>query len=134
MSDLAGRSTALSPAEILRLDLWADAVFWSFNVHAYLVGSVLTRRDFRDVDVRVPLSDGDPMFEDEDRLRFIHVATSSWAQQMTGLPVDFQFQTLTDWDAQNGPVNPIGGRWRATHNGHAETPEDSDQNGRSNDV
>ena len=122
MTDLAGRSTALSPTEMLRLDLWADAVFWTFDVHAYLVGSVLTRRDFRDVDVRVPLPDDDPLFADLDRLRFMHVAVSSWAQQMTGLPVDFQFQTQTEWEAASGQVNPLGGRWRTTRNGSGSQP------------
>ena len=114
---ILGRATALSPTEMLRLDLWADAVFWTFDTHAYLVGSVLTRRDFRDVDVRVPLPDDDPLFSDPDRLRFVHVAVSSWAQQMTGLPVDFQFQTQTAWEAETGQVNPLGGRWRTTRNG-----------------
>lgn len=115
-----GRATALSPPELMRLDLWAQAFVWAFKHQPYLVGSVLTRRDYRDVDVRLPVDDDDVMFEDPDRLRLVHVAMSVWAQQVSGLPVDFQFQPWSEWTAeveQGKPRNPLGDRWRTVHGG-----------------
>jgi hypothetical protein len=115
--DLNGRATALSPTEMLRLDQWAESLTWTFEHGPYLVGSVLTRRDYRDVDVRVRLDDHDPLLADPDRLRIINVALSVWAQQASGLPVDFQFQPQSEWDANPGLRNPLGGRWRTVHRG-----------------
>lgn len=115
MADLNGRATALSPTEMLRLDQWAESLTWTFEPGPYLVGSVLTRRDYRDVDVRVRLADDDPLLANPDRLRIINVALSVWAQQVSGLPVDFQFQKASEWDADNSPRNPLGGRWRTVH-------------------
>lgn len=115
MTQLAGRVTALSPPEMMQLDLWASAFHSTFDHGPWLVGSVLTRRDYRDVDVRMVLDDDDPLFADPDRLRLLHVAISSWARQTTGLPVDFQFQPLTEWMGADGPRNPLGTRWRTVH-------------------
>lgn len=118
MVEALNRGTALSPTELLRLDQWAESLTWVFDPGPYLVGSVLTRRDFRDVDVRVSLADDDPLLADPDRLRLINVAMSVWAQQASGgLPVDFQFQKHSEWIADEGPRNPLGSRWRTVHNG-----------------
>ena len=117
-----GRGTALSPTEMLRLDQWAESLTWVCDPGPYLVGSVLSRRDYRDVDVRVRLDDDDPYMLDAavvgdhlDRLRLVNVAMSVWAQQVCGLPVDFQFQRASEWDAEDGPRDPLGGRWRTVH-------------------
>lgn len=116
MSALDGRATALSPPEMLRLDLWADTLVWTFDTDPYLVGSVLRRRDPRDVDVRLALADDDPFLANPDRVRLINVALSVWAQQVSGLPVDFQLQPLSEWRQHDGePRNPLGGRWRTVH-------------------
>lgn len=68
----------------------------------FLVGSALERRDYRDVDVRCVLPD-----EDFDRLfpkapdgpahwqptwALLCITISEWLRQVSGLPVDFQFQ------------------------------------------
>ena len=116
--DLGGRATALSPTEMLRLDGWAEALTWTFSEGLYLVGSVLTRRDPRDVDVRCRIPDDDPLLADKDRLRVVNVALSVWAQQATGLNVDFQFQSMSEFatERETGkPVNPLGTRWRTVH-------------------
>lgn len=72
----------------------------------YLVGSVLTRPDWRDVDVRCLL--------DEKEFAIIHdpmldAAVSEWLRARTGLPIDFQFQ----WSEQankefDGQRNALG--------------------------
>lgn len=123
-NDLDGRVSALSPTEMLRLDQWAESLTWLFDDGPYLVGSVLRRRNYRDVDVRQRLDDDDPLFDDTNRLRLFQVALSVWAEQSTGLPVDFQFQPRSKWDAEDGPRNPLGHRWRTlrpTKNGRSAT-------------
>lgn len=97
---------------MLLLDQWAAPLTWMFDGSPYLVGSVLTKRTYRDVDVRLGLPDDDPLILDPNRLRLFNVAMSVWAQQASGLNVDFQFQPLSEWEAQDGPRNPLGGRWR----------------------
>lgn len=118
MGEPKRRKTHLSPAELLRLDQWAAPLTWMFpfGFGPYLVGSALTKRTYRDVDVRQPVPDEDPLFADEDRLRLLNVAMSVWAQQSTGLPVDFQFQPMKEWRAEDGKDrNPLGNRWRTIH-------------------
>lgn len=134
MSDLNGRATALSPTEILRLDMWASTLVGLGDYPPCLVGSVLRRRDFRDVDVRLMVDDEDPILANPDRLRAINVAMSVWAQQVTGLPVDFQFQSRSAHAAEDGPMNPLGHLWRTTDN-DASTGADTDGNiGRSSEL
>ena len=72
---------------------------------AYLVGSVLRRPDWRDVDVRIILPDRDfeclfvpaPPETLTDQFRMlIQTAVSGMLRDATGLPVDFQVQRMTD--------------------------------------
>ena len=117
MSESSRRRCALSPTELLRLDLWAAAFTAGekFGVFSpMLVGSTMTGATYRDVDVRVILDDDDPLLADQDRLRLFHVAISVWAQQTTGLLVDFQFQSNTENQTEHAdkPRNPLGNRWR----------------------
>lgn len=111
MSDLGGRTTALSPPQLRMLDLWATAVRRSLSTDVLLVGSALRVRDPRDVDVRIILDDEDPLLAYPERLPFLHTALSEWARAMTGLPVDAQFQARSEHDAEDGPLNPLGTRW-----------------------
>jgi hypothetical protein len=67
----------------------------------YIVGSVLERPDWRDVDVRLILADevfadhfpeaGD-CWEQDAKWLLLTIAISDWLSKQTGLPVDFQFQ------------------------------------------
>lgn len=79
----------------------------------YLVGSALTKPDYRDVDVRLILSD-----DVYDRLASVtnisalNIAYSFWGQRATCLPVDFQVQRMTEANAEhNGRRHPIGTGW-----------------------
>lgn len=113
------RRCALSPTELLRLDQWAAPLnaLTPFGFGPYLVGSVMTSTTYRDVDVRQAIPDDLlPPFGHPDMLRVLNVAMSVWAQQATGLPVDFQYQPMSEWrehDAQ--PRNPLGSRWQTVH-------------------
>lgn len=87
-------------------------LFESYGV--FHVGSSLTRPDYRDVDLRciLPNKEFDKMFHGEQRdarLKFLNVAISEWIQARTGLPIDFQFQRLTDAnDEFKGTRNSVG--------------------------
>ena len=87
----------------------------------YLVGSSSQRPDFRDVDVRVILAD-------EEFDRFFAAGELFWGLfclgvsehlcRITGLPIDFQVQRMTEanekyGDAGNHPRNPLGHRNRS---------------------
>jgi hypothetical protein len=92
-----------SPA-CLRLDdfgRWVDDAFGSVP---YLVGSAAVSKQWRDVDVRLILPDGQfaelfpgyaQVHDADARWSLLCAALSGEAQQMTGLPVDFQFQSQT---------------------------------------
>lgn len=75
----------------------------------YLVGSVLTRPDYRDVDIRC-------MLDDEVDFAIVHsgfmnAAISDWLAARTGLPVDFQFQWTEQANKEfSGMRNAIGMR------------------------
>lgn len=70
--------------------------------HCYLVGSALERPDRRDIDVRLMLPDDqfDQLFPDAQGRYWEHdprwiimvVSISKWLSDLSGLPVDFQFQ------------------------------------------
>jgi hypothetical protein len=76
----------------------------------YLVGSALTKRDYRDVDVRFILSDdgwsrlfGTDSPDRPDlhpRWSVMCASISTWLQSQTGLPIDFQFQQATAANAE----------------------------------
>ena len=83
----------------------------------YLVGSVLERPTYRDVDVRLILRD-----DNYDRLtdaewQLLGFMVSRHLAAVTGLPVDFQFQRQTEANAAYGdkPRNPLGLRGFDVH-------------------
>lgn len=110
----------LSPPDFQRLDLACYAIYRAYGA-AYLVGSVLTRKSFRDIDLRCILSDDeyDRMFPPDDRdsprkLCLLNIALSRMIadQAQVPWPIDFQFQRMTDANAEfDGMRNPMGVRW-----------------------
>lgn len=84
----------------------------------YTVGSSLQRPDWRDVDVRLIMSDegfaalfpdaGDH-WECDPRWLLLTVAISERLSRQTGLPIDFQFQPQTHANKRHpGPRNAMG--------------------------
>lgn len=90
----------------------ACAVLNDAGCGAYLVGSVMERANFRDVDLRCILDDEDfdQRFGGQRvRLRLMNAAISEWVAARTGLPIDFQFQSMTEAAQYKGkPGNPMG--------------------------
>lgn len=91
----------------------------AFGLHLYLVGSSLTKRDYRDVDLRLilPDEDYDRMFPgigdspQRDALWSLMCSSISlYLSQHSGLPVDFQIQQRTAANAEepDGQRNAIG--------------------------
>lgn len=70
--------------------------------HCYLVGSALDSPDRRDIDIRLIMPDAefDALFpgaqkrywEHDPRWLVMTISISRWLSELSGLPVDFQFQ------------------------------------------
>lgn len=88
----------------------------------YVVGSALERPDWRDVDIRLIMSDQDfekefpgagPVerghWEFDPKWLLLTVSISQHLSAVTGLPIDFQFQPQSHANARHkGPRNAIG--------------------------
>lgn len=88
------------------LDMAVRPVVQAFEaLGCYVVGSALERPDWRDVDVRLMMTDDafarefpdahDGLWELDPRWLLLTVAISAHLSKLTGLPVDFQFQPQT---------------------------------------
>lgn len=92
----------------------ACKVLQPFGFGTYHVGSSLNRPDYHDVDLRCILADSefDAMFGGDDRstrLLFLNTAVSEWLAARTGLPIDFQFQRMTEANEKfDGHRNAVG--------------------------
>lgn len=104
----------LTVPQFHRLNWACFPIRQAFGSPPYLVGSVLRRADFRDVDLRLLMCDarGGTDFEAEPaRLLLLNCAISEWLSRSTGLPIDFQFQTEAEWDRyedEHMMRNPMG--------------------------
>ncbi len=106
-----------APALFL-LDQACIVVGWAFDSTPYLVGSSLTTRTYRDVDVRVILDDevydrwfpGPGHQSTHPLWSLLCSAISSQLASTTGLPIDFQLQSRSDMEAKyaNKPRHPLG--------------------------
>ncbi len=112
----------MSRANFLYLPQWNLLNDWCHliridypDVHGpFLVGSAISKRDYRDVDIRmiVPNRLFDRWFVGakhypypRGKLAHMNTAYSLYAQQATGLPVDFQFQRMTDANKEYATAN-----------------------------
>ena len=108
------RATSLGPQDIFLLDQWGRQLQEAFGETPYLVGSVARAADnWRDVDVRML----DSLSASSLGRRTLNVALSLWGRQITGLPIDFQFQGEEEFHSYANEVrNPLGPRsktgWR----------------------
>lgn len=114
------RADYLPPQSLFGLHSAAHEVMESYDsLGVYLVGSCLTRKDYRDVDVRCIMRDEDferefPKNEHGHRPRYmlLCLSISAWFRHVTGLPVDFQFQKMTPanerYPSREHPRNALG--------------------------
>lgn len=117
----------LSPPDLHRLDWACVPIRKAFGDPPYLVGSVLTRPDFRDIDLRLILDDdviermfgADDLYGLPDRpsphpLRMLlNIALSDLIASAANAPapIDFQIQSMTEANVpEHGMRNPMGVR------------------------
>lgn len=103
----------LGPSQMRGLDLACIPLRQAYGT-PYLVGSVNTRRDFRDVDVRLILPDKHHLFRKGGRADALNFMISEYLRAATGLPVDFQFQPRSEANEYPTGRNPLGVRWEPT--------------------
>jgi predicted nucleotidyltransferase len=106
------------PQEIL-LQQFGELIHDAFGDWPYLVGSALQGKQWRDVDVRLILSDEDYERLTGDKVPInppilnrkwaaLCLAFSTLGREMTGLPIDFQIQQRTEANRQyDGPRSAL---------------------------
>lgn len=104
--------------QALYLDEFGSQVWSAFGELPCLVGSALRGKVWRDVDVRLILSDeayaamelGDPKLTHRNaKWVSLCMAYSALGKQITGLPIDFQIQQQTLANAtHDGPRSALG--------------------------
>ncbi len=95
-----------------RLDQACRLIRAAFDT-PYLVGTAGEGGAYRDVDVRVLMDDewfATVFGDNRDRWELLCVAIGDYLRVATGLPVDFQFQRLTEANERHGKKkrNPLG--------------------------
>jgi hypothetical protein len=113
----------LSPPDFHRLNWACQPIRAAFGEPPYLVGSVLTRPDYRDIDLRLILDDDvfEAMFGPIDglitrrrtapALLLLNIAVSDLIAKAASAPapIDFQFQSMTAANVpEHGMRNPMG--------------------------
>jgi hypothetical protein len=96
--------------QVLYLDLFGDILNDAFGATAYLVGSAARGKVWRDVDVRVILDDNEyhrlygqvSPVRKGPRWTAMAMAFSALGREMTGLPIDFQLQSMTHANGMYG--------------------------------
>lgn len=108
------RATYLTVDEMRLLDHWCRNLRDTFPcIGVYLVGSVLVRPDYRDVDVRVVMVDkAHRRLTRSIDLLDLGMLLSRWGQEQTGLPIDAQVQSLTESSQFTSQRNARGIRYK----------------------
>lgn len=121
--------SAFSPRQMFLLDLACKPIWETYSGDLYLVGTANQRGEYRDVDVRLILSD-----KRFDRLRkaigldgiaLMGLTTGQYLASLTGMPIDFQVQRRTEANEKHpGKTrNPIGLRGMLHFRGDATPAE-----------
>jgi len=105
----------LSPPDMHRLNWSCVPVREAFGEVPYLVGSVLTRPDYRDIDIRLILDDEvyERLFGVDSVRLLLNVALSDYIAAAANMPrpIDFQVQSMTIANVpEHGMRNPLGVR------------------------
>lgn len=121
------RKSYLSTAEFARLNDACVPVTAAFGSPPYLVGSATENPGYRDVDLRVILTD-----EEFDRIfggqvllwSLVCLAIGHYLRDVTGLPIDFQVQRMTEANEKHPTThrNPMGFTGRPFAGGGDATP------------
>ncbi len=106
------RATWLTTFDLHRLDI-AVTPLRRLCPSIYLVGTVLTTPDWRDVDVRMIMDDDefDATFANPLLWEAFCLTSTAWLRSQTGLPIDFQVQRQSEANEkhQGGRRNYLSG-------------------------
>jgi len=120
------RKSHLTTAQFAILNDACIPLTEAFNSPPYLVGSVTETPDYRDVDLRVILSDEefDRLFDGRVLLwSLICLSIGQYLATVTGLPIDFQIQRRAEANEKHSSSrNPMGMRARPLAGGGDATP------------
>lgn len=121
------RKSYLTSAQFALLNDACIPISEAFGSPPYLVGSATERSDYRDVDLRLILEDDefDRLFGDRVHLwSLICLSIAQHLVEVTGLPIDFQIQRMTEANEKypDGARNPMGMRKRPLAGGGDATP------------
>jgi hypothetical protein len=110
------RKSYLTTSQFAVLNDACIAVCEAFGSPPHLVGSVTERPDFHDVDLRLILADEDFDHWFDGRVMLwslVCLAIGRHLAHLTGLPIDFQIQRMTEANEKYpGVRNPMGMRSR----------------------
>lgn len=117
--------SALTPRQLFNLDEACKPLVKAYGVTPYLVGTAAeTKQPYRDVDVRLIFPNG--MYDNlqkvigQEGIAFTGFVIGAYLESKTGLPIDFQFQRMTEAnDRHNGVRNPLGCRELSDYKGDA---------------
>jgi len=122
----------MTPEQRFRLDEACRVFEESFDFGVYLVGSVMSRPDFRDVDVRAIVADETfarlyPRADPKNPMRdaywaLVMAALSLYLRVATGLPIDFQVQQQTAANEEFPGVRSALGLGHVSRARHLEAP------------
>lgn len=119
------RGLGIGPHDYRLLDQWGRQLkeaFADLPWSPFLVGSVHGGGPFRDVDVRL-LCDDPFVHATESRRMALSLAITLWGRMVTGLPIDFQFQSSAEFHHYDGqPRGALGIMARAEANQLWPTP------------
>lgn len=116
---MAEKVSYIGAPAVFALEIACQTVSKAFGGYGcYVVGSSMERADWRDVDVRLIMSDAEfsALFPDagehwefDPRWLLLTVSISGYLSKVTGLPIDFQFQPQTHANERHkGQRNAIG--------------------------
>lgn len=116
--------SAFSPRQMFALDEACKPISEAFDETPYLVGTAVSRQEYRDVDVRLILDDGKyaglVAVAGPDLVAFLGLAIGEYLAQRTRMPIDFQIQQMTAANERHaGPRNPLGLRTLDNYRGDA---------------
>lgn len=98
----------LTTVEWFNLNTCIQPICRIFGFQVFLVGSCLTKRDFRDVDIRVIHKAYEGILESDHGRKIVGMMFSEWLANRTGLPIDLQIQTMDEADKFDGQRNALG--------------------------
>lgn len=121
------RISFLTTLDFANLNEACKVITEAFGSMPMLVGSVMEDPEYRDVDLRTILDDEefDAIFGDRQFFWALFcMAVSSHLRSVTGLPVDYQVQRMTEANAKygGGVRNPFGAKARLFAGGGDGTP------------